>query len=130
MLVYIAGPLSNGGGKCLLSNVVKAVEVAEQLYERGHWSFVPHLTAFQERILQHTHNGHNCTHNRWLIGDAIILSRCDALYFIAPSPGANIELGVAQAIGIPVFRNMDDVPIDTEELEKRNTENALGGENG
>lgn len=119
MLFYVAGPLSNGGGKCLLSNIVKAVEIGEQLYERGYWCYIPHMIAFQQRILQRTHFGYDNIYNRWLSQGIEILGRCDALYFIAPSKGANLELIVARQMGIPVYRNIDDVPVDDEELEKR-----------
>jgi uncharacterized protein DUF4406 len=38
------------------------------------------------------------------------LPRCDALYLIGHSPGANIELSYARELGLPVFERLADVP--------------------
>lgn len=111
MLFYVAGPLSNGTGVCLEENVVKAVEVAEQLYERGHYAFVPHLTMYQHEIIQQIRPGYVPEYNRWLDYDIEILWRCDALFYIGSSKGADIEKAAAQDKEIPIYTNMDDVPV-------------------
>ena len=38
-----------------------------------------------------------------------ILDAVDAIYFLGPSPGANLERALAEAIGIPVLRTMEEV---------------------
>jgi hypothetical protein len=40
----------------------------------------------------------------------IWLKNCDALYFIAPSEGANRELKWAQEHGLVIFRSLRKVP--------------------
>lgn len=38
------------------------------------------------------------------------VARCDALFFIAPSAGANWERQIAEQLGKPVYDSFDQVP--------------------
>jgi len=111
MLFYVAGPLSGQDGKIgAYSNVVKAVEVAEQLYGKGHHAYVPHLTVFQHKIIRRFKPDYVPTYERWLSFDFDLIKRCDALFYISSSPGADKEKEFAESLGIPVYLSIKEVP--------------------
>ena len=109
-LIYVSGPLSEGTGKSKYSNIVRAVEVGEELYDKGWHPYIPHLTALQHRIIQRIQPGYIPPYERWMEFDKVILDRCEAMYFIDPSPGANEELRFAKSRRIPVYYCMEEVP--------------------
>lgn len=111
MLIYVAGPLSGKDGYAgKYSNIVKAVEVAEQIYDKGHYCYIPHLSTFQHRIIRKIKLGYIPTYERWLNYDFEIISRCDALFYISSSPGADKERAFAERIGKKIYTNLEDVP--------------------
>jgi hypothetical protein len=102
--IYIAGPYSADTPKGVRQNVLRASRVAQELCARGHIPFCPH---------SHSHGWE--ADGRLIYGDfmrvaLMWLSQCEAVYFIGPSPGANRELEVAQNLGFPVYRSLDEVP--------------------
>lgn len=110
-LIYVSGPLSGKDNHIgSLSNVKRAVEVAEKLYEKGWYSIVPHLCVFYHKIIKRSKPDYTPTYARWIGQDLVLLSKCDAMFYIAPSPGADAELKFALANNIKVYYHIDDVP--------------------
>ena len=64
---------------------------------------VPHLSHYIDQIQRFDYE----TWMRWCLA---ILRRCDAILYLASSPGADRELACAQEWGLIVFRSLEEVP--------------------
>ena len=101
MYVYVAGPLTSGAGRDVTTNIRAALEAANRLYEEGHYPYVPHLTHFWHFAYPDT-RGHE--ESKWMKLDRAWLERCEAVLRLpGVSMGANIEVGWAIELGLPVF---------------------------
>jgi ribosomal protein S2 len=97
--IYISGALTNDPQ----SNIQKAIEVAERLWQAGYYPYVPHLLWFWHERFPHEHN-------EWLEYDFAWLEICDAVFVIDEnSEGVRKELQKARALGIPVVRSIDEL---------------------
>lgn len=112
--VYVAGPYSAKDHYGIITNVDIAQEAAAQIMLRGHLVHCPHgatygVDAFVEELA-----GAGCyarSHANWMALDFSIIERwATKLFLIAPSPGADMEVKLAESIGIEVWRSLDDVP--------------------
>jgi hypothetical protein len=111
MFIYVSGPYSSADSvpdverdAAIRANIDRANRVALELTRRGHVPFVPHtmMAGWEERYgVDRTAAMYVC--HRWV-------ERCDAIYVIASSPGADSELRVALEGGLAVFRHLDEVP--------------------
>lgn len=110
MLIYVAGPYSAETEAERVANVHLACLAGQQIIERGHWPFVPHLTHFFDAwVIKHRGLAHEPElYMKW---DFAILERCDALLFLRPSPGANRELALAWERGKLVYLAIDEIPV-------------------
>lgn len=101
-LVYLAGPIgANDGGRT--QRIVNAIKAADDLWAAGFYAFVPHLCHWWDA---HTPRGYE----QWMDYDAAWLATCDALYRMpGESPGADREMKVAAALGMPVFTDLDSL---------------------
>lgn len=94
MLIYIAGPYTNGDK---LDNVARALEAADLVVTLGHVPLVPHLAHFWDMISPKDYE-------TWLAIDLAYLAKCDALIRLpGQSPGADREVKFATEHGIHVF---------------------------
>jgi len=100
MKIYIAGPYSGGDP---ITNVRRAIRVADALAALGHIPFVPHLTHFWHQISPHRYEF-------WLDYDMHWLELCDAVYRIdGASPGADREVRRAVEVGMPVYTSLEEL---------------------
>lgn len=100
MKVYVAGPYEKGD---IAINVRHAVGVADELRDRGHVPFVPHLSHLWHLISSHSRSF-------WLDYDAEWLLECDCVFRIpGESEGADWECELAGKHGIPVFTRYNEV---------------------
>lgn len=111
MFIYVSGPYTPVGARCghrrrhlLYSNISRADAVARELAQRGHVPFVPHtmLRGWEEQQRM-PRTLVMAVATQWL-------ARCDALFFIGASPGADVERAMATRLGLPVYNRLDDVP--------------------
>lgn len=105
MRIYIAGPYTASTPQQIGKNVKRADEIARELLYRGYDPFCPH------KMTQGWENDDRLTMNDFLMMDTAYLLDCDALLFLGRSPGANKEREIAERVGMPVFENIDDIPI-------------------
>ena len=94
-MVYVAGPYRHPD-PC--ENTKRAMDIATIMLDSGLVvPILPHLT----------HYWHSCQPRKeevWLTLDMHQLARCDGLYRIpGKSRGADIEVGVAEHLGMPIF---------------------------
>lgn len=104
-VIYIAGPYSSPWPWVRLKNILRALKAAVALAKKGHTPLCPHA--------------HTCLW--WLYGWGLSwetymrisieqVRRCDALLYLAPSTGANIERDEAQRLGMQIFGSVEEVP--------------------
>lgn len=125
MRIYIAGPYSADPAKKdpvgqVEANVMNAIDAGIELAKRGWAPFIPHLTHFVEQRVQEV-----ATNQRRFTGgpvtpalfygdycrmDDAFLAVCDAFLFLGSSPGADLELRLAERLGLTIYNSIDDVP--------------------
>jgi hypothetical protein len=112
MFIYVSGPYSPAASVAaserdavIRANIDRANSIALELVSCGHIPFVPHtmMAGWEERYAVAREVAMDVCH-RWV-------ERCDAIYVIASSPGADSELRVALEAGLEVFRALDEVPV-------------------
>ena len=112
--IYVAGPTSAATRKGILANVEVAKKVTVELMKKGHYPYTPHLLCLLE---------HDQPWEFWMAFDEQWLRCCDALFYIAPSPGTDIELALAKELGMYIFYSLDEVEpvgsLGTHSVEKR-----------
>ena len=111
-VIYVAGPYSGRGWPWPLNvivqarNTLRAALVSVALMLRGWAVICPHTMTCLFPLLSR----YRLKWSDFMKMDLEILSRCDALYYIAPSVGADMELEVAKDLGIEVYYSLDEVP--------------------
>lgn len=125
MFIYVSGPYSptpeestsGHGARVIEHNVEKANEIALELAKKGHYPLVPHTMMRgwedvyalpRELVLGICY--------QWV-------RRCDALFFIGSSSGAEQERKIASELSLPLYRAIADVP--TAKNRTNNTNNRL-----
>lgn len=95
-IVYIAGPITKPDP---IANTNEAVLISDDLYSQGICvPLIPHMNLVWHLIKPHP-NAY------WYEYDLHLLRRCDALLRLeGESVGAELEIKVAESIGLPVFR--------------------------
>lgn len=103
----MAGPYS---APDVMVNIRGALDAAEQVVDLGHVPYIPHLTGFWHLI-------HPRPYEWWLAFDIQWLLVCDVLLRLpGESGGADREVDVARANGIPVVYALADLPPATGQL--------------
>ena len=106
--IYVAGPYSGETPEKVQQNVYQAVDAGIAIFQKGHHPYVPHLTQLVDQRARETNNPMSWEEfMRW---DAPWLEASDALLYLAPSRGANIELEEATRMGKTIFRSLEEIP--------------------
>lgn len=108
-LIYCAGPYSGDSLEQIEENVKAATRIGIDLMRKGHYSMIPHLSHYTELLAQGDDLG-GFPWETWMQQDFDILKRCDAIYFIGPSKGANMEKEMALDLGLEIYYSLSDVP--------------------
>ena len=108
MVIFVAGPLSATETESETTHVKRAMAAGLDLMKRGHQPVVPHLSVYMDQF------GRNLSvlfpYERWLELSLALVERCDALLYLAPSPGADRERARAEALRMPIYRSLEEVP--------------------
>ena len=97
--IYIAGPYSSSP----VCGIRDAIYAAQSLRSLGFVPFVPHLSHLWDLVITNPYDFYLDLDLEWL-------EVCDALLRLpGDSPGADVEVGKAVALGIPVFHSVDEV---------------------
>jgi len=113
MKIYVAGPMYRKTStechspKVCWTNIRRAIKVGMQLYRKGHAPYIPHLNALIDVITETNLKG-----DEWIENfDFPWLEKCDALFFIGHSLGADKELEYAKKLGLKIYYyKVDEVP--------------------
>ncbi len=106
--IYIAGPYSAKDVKEVEANVKRAIEAGILLLLKGHYPYIPHLTHYVDLISKE--NGGPLQWKDYIRWDLKWLELCDAILYLGPSRGADIELEQARKKDMMVFRDVGGVP--------------------
>ncbi len=109
LLIYVAGPYSGATRQQIDRNVNCAIDAGVEIYLKGHFPYVPHLTDLVDRRAKET--GKELTWEDFIRWDMPWLRVCDALLYLASSKGADLELGEAKKLGKQIFYSVDDLPL-------------------
>jgi hypothetical protein len=110
--VYIAGPYTASTHDAVLDNVHAALDAGIALIGRGHTPFIPHLSHWVEKRNERESRAHGfrLDYEDYMRIDQAWLECCEALLYLAPSPGADRELAWAEANGLTIYRSVLEVP--------------------
>ena len=110
-IIYVAGPYTADSQLERDRNIAAADKVGRDLLAMGHAPIVPHnLSRGWELDDRFQHDPRDLAESHFLRMDLEIINRCDALFFLGHSPGADVELARARERLLPVYTNIDDVP--------------------
>lgn len=112
MLIYVAGPLSSHTREGVKRNISRAKRAGYEVLRKGHYPFIPHLNVnFLEQFTGEGNGLDDGTHwDSYLEWDFAFLLRCDAILYLAKSPGADRELALAKAAGLLVYKSVEEIP--------------------
>lgn len=102
--IYVAGPITSKYPEIVKQNIEKAKKIGEELLKMGHLPYVPH-THFADWDLD-IHKNYDTLQQH---GEEILEKWADALFFIAPSNGANLEKTKAEKLGLPIYTNLEQI---------------------
>jgi len=105
--IYVAGPYSASSEHERELNTRRAIDAGLALFKLGHAPFIPHLTHYVD--LQAHRTGVAMTWDDYIRLDLAWLDVCDALLYLGPSKGADLELQYALKAGKRVFRSLKEV---------------------
>ena len=108
LLIYVAGPYTANKQEEIDGNVNRAIDVGIEIFNKGHFPYVPHLTDLVDKRAKEV--GLELSWADFMAWDAPWLKVCDALIFVGESKGANIELEEARRLGKTIFFCSEDIP--------------------
>lgn len=103
--IYVAGPFSADTEALEIVNIERAGAIGHALASIGHRVHVPHLATCE---WHKTSLGYEYFMD---LDFSLIRKWADALFYIAPSPGTDRELALANELGLQVFKELEDVPV-------------------
>jgi hypothetical protein len=108
MTFYVAGPLSDNDPQIMEQNINTAKEVGLDLFQLGHFPFIPHLTHYAD-LWAEAHN-YGMGYEDYMDWDIHFLKLCEGFLFIDSSPGADRERAIAEELGLEIYEDVNDVP--------------------
>ena len=109
LLIFVAGPYTASDRQEINRNVNRAIDVGIEIFNKGHFPYVPHLTYLVDKRAKEL--GKELSWGDFMAWDAPWLRVCDALLFLGESRGANMELEEARRLGKTIFYSSSEVPI-------------------
>jgi len=106
MLIVVAGPYSANTNEQKAQNLKAMNIAAAEIYRKGHIPVIGvNASLFVADELPEIES-------KKVISDIsfAIVERCDAILMIGSSPGANLERGLIEAKGLPVYCSVNEIP--------------------
>ena len=114
--IYIAGPYTGSSSKEIERNVFNAIDAGIEIFRKGHYPYVPHLTHFIKSRAEET--GKGLSWHDFIRWDMPWLEMCDAILYLGMSRGADHELEEAKHLGKLIFYSIEEIP-DLRDVEER-----------
>lgn len=108
MRVYIASPYSALTEEQCLHNVRRSIRAWILLWKKGHSPFCPLTSHFIDAVAKE--DGISISWDEWMEWCLDWVGQCDALLYLGPSKGADIELARAISLRKRIFVDIEDVP--------------------
>lgn len=110
MVIYISGPITNGGKdttrKGMLKNVMRAIGIGKTMLDNRINPYIPHL----DWLFGWHPRAKHTTWDQFLNWDLTMIRKCDAIYRIrGKSQGADIECRFAKKLRKPVFYSLKEL---------------------
>ena len=105
--IYIAGPYTHKEKIKREANVALAIDSAINIYKKGHFPYIPHLTHFVDSRAKEL--GINISWAKYMKWHDIWLSNCNGFLYLGSSKGADRELKKAKKLGIQIFYCVNDI---------------------
>lgn len=102
--IYVAGPATSNDSETVKKNIANAKQIGKKILKKGHLPYVPH-THFSDwgfDLFKH----YNILQEH---GNEILKNWADALFFIAPSKGADREKKLAEKLGLKIFTDLSEI---------------------
>jgi len=112
--IYIAGPYSGTSREQIKKNVDRAIDAGVEIFLKGHFPYVPHLTDLVDARARET--GKELTWHDFICWDMPWLRICDALLYLGKSKGSDLEVDEAQRLGKKIFYSINDIPRATSRI--------------
>lgn len=112
--IYVAGPYSPSKNcdshnipREVQHNVDKAIIIGNEIHELGHYAFVPHLSHYM-----HINPSSKTDFGTWYyeLDNTFIDYWANALFYISPSYGTDMELCRSKLRGYKIFYNLYEIP--------------------
>lgn len=108
MKIYVAGPYSADTWAKKQSNTDRAVWAGLEILMKGHNPYVPHLSHYiDEKAIDAQIT---IDWQTWMDIDFQWLDACDAILYLDPSKGADMELTKAKADGKIIYYSVNEIP--------------------
>jgi len=105
--VFVSGPYSAETAQEEEANIQRAVDIGRTVFEKGYYPIVPHLLVKEYYI----HGNSGVFGYEGLMHYTLaIVPKCDILLLYQHSPGADREWKLAEALGKPVYFNVEQLP--------------------
>ena len=105
MKVFISGAYRADYPSGIFANIIKARDMAIDVWKRGHWAYCPHLnSALMDGIVPDS---------QFLAADIALLGWCDCMLMVPgweESAGAGDEVAYAKHNNIPIFFSIESLP--------------------
>ena len=108
LLIYIAGPYTGSTRKEIDQNVNRAIDVGIEIFRKGHFPYIPHLTDLVDKRAKEI--GTDMSWHDFMSWDSPWISVCDAMLYLGESKGANLELEEAKRLGKEIFYSSLEIP--------------------
>ena|SRR5689334_18222560 len=112
--IYVAGPYTAAKLDGLERNAKAAIDAGIAILKKGHIPFIPHLTHYVD--LRAHELDIEISWAEYMKWDEAWLDKCDALLYLGPSRGADIELSRAMIKGLQIFYSLTEIPANVEEF--------------
>jgi hypothetical protein len=104
MLIFVAGPYGDAKDYWTIEhNILRADRVARDIAALGHEPICPH------NLTRHWELDKRLCKDDWIRIDNALLRKCDALFFIAWSPGTEAEVRLAQDLMLPIYYRLEEI---------------------
>jgi hypothetical protein len=105
LTIFVAGPYGDALTRDeVANNINNAMGVGKELLLKGHYPFIPHS------MFAHWEEDNRFLREQFLASSDFWLKRCDAIFYLGPSPGADRELSLAKSLGKIIFKNLEKIP--------------------
>jgi len=103
--IYVSGPYSGSSKKETEENVKRAIDAGIQVWKRGHFPYIPHLTHYVKQ-----RPTCDLAWEDFIQWDRPWLEVCDAVLLLGESRGAHLEAELAKSLGKRVYKSIEEVP--------------------